>query len=107
MIAAEHLYTHAAELAPADALVLTDEARTELQAHRWAQAAWVAARIVALYPNAAEGLALMASALAAQGRSAEALAAADRALAARWEDGSEAQIAATRALRDALARRRP
>ncbi len=103
--AADAAFARAEALAPADALVLVDAVRAQLLAHRWDDAATTAARIVALYPRAATGHALAAAALAAGGHDADALAACDRALAARWEDGAEAQRAATLALRNRLAGR--
>jgi O-antigen ligase len=96
-------YATALRLAPSDGDVLVDQARAQLVAGRFAAASATASRLAALYPDAAWGHALGAAALAALGRNDKALQAATRALASRWDDGSEAQRAATLALSRALA----
>jgi hypothetical protein len=94
----------ALELAPADGLILTAEARGQLLLRRPEPALAAARRITALYPAAATGHALEAAALLALGRSPEARAALIRARDARWEDGAETQRRAVEDLLRAFAR---
>ncbi len=88
---ADSAFARAERLAPMDALIRVDEARAALQLRRWDRALATAEAIVRLYPDMAGGLAGVARARLSRGERAQAQAALRRALAARWEDGSEAQ----------------
>ena len=105
--AADAEYAKALSLAPFDGYILVDQARAQLVARRFAAAHATAAKLCSLDPAAASGYAIDGSALAALGRRDGAVRELDRALTARWEDGSEAQRAATQALRRALVPREP
>lgn len=102
LAASDAEFARARALAPADALVLADEARLELEQRRFTRAAATAARIVALYPRAAAGHALAAGALAALGERAAARREAGLALAGEWEHDAAPQRNATLALYRAL-----
>ena len=97
---ADSAFDAASARAPYDALILVDRVRTEMQRGRPDAALRSARRIIAMYPGEATGHALEAGAWMVMGRGIEARGALERALAARWEEGSEAQqAAAERALR--------
>ena len=95
-------FAEAKRLAPADALILTDEVRGQLLLGRPERALVAARRITALYPGAATGHALEAGTLLSLGRPDAAREALLRARAARWEDGSEPQRRAAEDLLRAL-----
>jgi Flp pilus assembly protein TadD len=84
-------FAAAAQLAPADGLILTDQVRSELMLGQLPEALVTAQRITALYPGAATGHALEAAALIALDRRIDARNALLRARDARWEEGAETQ----------------
>jgi O-antigen ligase len=90
---AESAFASARALAPADGLLLVDQVRGELSVGRTGEALAAAEHLARLYPESATGHALVAAALLADGRPEPARDALERALAARWEEGSEAQRA--------------
>jgi tetratricopeptide (TPR) repeat protein len=96
---ADAAFDAANRLAPADGLILTDQARGQLLLRQPERALATARRIIALYPEAATGHALEAAALLALGRGAEAHAALLRARDTRWEEGAGSQ---RRAVEDLL-----
>ncbi|MBI5167974.1 MAG: hypothetical protein HZA61_00660, partial [Candidatus Eisenbacteria bacterium] len=100
-------FAEAEHLAPSDALVRAEHARAALARGDAITAREQAARIVAMYPEAALGYAIEASAALVEGREREALAAIRRALGATWEEGAGAQRAAARALEARLTATRP
>ena len=101
---ADAAFAQATAFAPADGLILTDQARGQLLLGRPDRALATSRRIVALYPAAATGHALEGGALRAIGWSDAARAALLRARDARWEDGSESQKRAVEDLLRALDR---
>ena len=100
--AADSAFDLAVTLAPYDALILADRVRCESQSGRPERAIVTARRIVSLYPEEATGHAIEAGLWLAQGQRAQAREALDRALAARWEAGSEARREAVRRARASL-----
>jgi O-antigen ligase len=104
--AADSAFDRATALAPYDGLILVERALFEFQSGRPSLAIATARRIGAMYPEEAIGHSVEASLLIPLGRRAEAREALDRALAARWEAGSEARHEAARRARAALDRPR-
>jgi len=104
---ADAAYDRALQLAPANALILVDQARSQIESHRADAALGTARRIVDLYPDAATGHALTAAAWVTMDRPDSAHAALERALTARWEDGSDAERAAAERLVKELRTRAP
>jgi O-antigen ligase len=102
---ADSAFDRAAALAPYDALILVDRVRFEAQSGRLDRAIVTARRIATLYPDEAVAHSIEAGIWLAMGRFPEARATLDRALAARWEAGSERQLEAAHRARQALAER--
>lgn len=91
-------YGRAEQLAPADGWVLVAHARFELAHRDGVGALEVAQRLIGIYPEAAAGHTLAGAALMLLHRPAEAVAALERARAARWEDDAGSQRAAVERL---------
>jgi tetratricopeptide (TPR) repeat protein len=97
--AADSAYAAALELAPTNALVMSQRARSALLLGRPERALATAREISRLYPEAGTGHALQGAALLVLGRSADARAALRRASTARWDEDAPERAAVDNALR--------
>ena len=95
---ADSAYVEALRLAPTNAVVMTERARAALLLGYPERALEVAREINRLYPDAASGYTLQASALIRLGRGDEAREALRRASAARWEEEDLSQRRAAEAM---------
>jgi len=86
--AADSAYAAALRLAPTNALILQEQARSAQMLGRPDRALAAARRITALYPDEGAGHASEAAALIALGRTAEARGALRRALAGHWDESA-------------------
>ena len=90
--------SRAVELAPANALILADGARTELAIGHPGEAWRLGDRVVALYSESAWGYAMRAAADLAMGRPQAAIPDLERSLSRDWEDDQVMREAAERML---------
>jgi len=104
---ADSAFAEACRLAPADGLLRVDRARAALALGRGDVALAVARDLIALYPNAGPAHALAGAALLTLGRLDEGRAALERALAAQWEEGADAERPAVEAMLRTLRRHAP
>jgi O-antigen ligase len=97
----------AVELAPANALIMTDCARTELTIGRPEEALRLGGRVVELYPSVAWGYSVRAAAMIVLGRPADATLELEQALSRDWEEDMVMRAAAQSTLSRLRAARAP
>lgn len=92
----DSVFAEAGRYAPFDALILVDRTRAQLELHRGEQALLTSHRIASMYPGSSTGYALEGAAYLMLGSYPSAHHALQKALGAKWEDGSEAAHQAAR-----------